>query len=479
MNADRPRRMRRAALCAVLCIAPASLFAPALAAVFQVDTALDAADTAPGNGLCATALAGAPCSLRAAVQEANALAGADRIELPAGTFALSVAGAGENFAAAGDLDLLDDLVFEGASEAATVLDGNGLDRIFDLRPAAVAVGLGLRQLTLRGGLASGPAEPGGCLRNSASGTVELFRVTFTDCRAGGGGALANAGIVRGAEITFAANMGPAGSEDQAEGGAILNDGPGATLDLRRAAFTGNRGSTGGALHSIGSFSTPPRATVRIEDSSFSANQAQQIGGAVIGNSSTDFTFVNCTFSGNSASLGGAIGNDGGCTFALHHCTITGNSAAIGGGIGEVHFDPGFVELRNTILAGNSASSIGPDCRFRLHSDGGSLIGDLAGCDPTLTATDLSGIEPLLGPLAAPHPLDRFAAHPLLASSPALDSGDPQWCPARDQRGLARPQDGDGNGVATCDRGAIEMAPALVFHDGFEDGAIARWSASAV
>ncbi len=452
-----------------------SAAAPAGAAVFAVQTLLDAPDTAAGDGLCASPLAGAPCTLRAAVQEANALAGPDRIELPAGTLLLSVTGTGENLAATGDLDLLDELEIAGAGESLTIVDGGALDRVLDLRPTAAALALRLRHLTVRGGLTSGSSEPGGCLRNAASGTVDLYRVTFTDCRSTSGGAIVNAGAVRGVEVTFAANMGPPGDEDRPEGGAILNDGPGSSIDLRRAAFTGNRGGNGGALHSIGSFSTTPRATVHIEDSSFTGNQALQIGGAVIGNSSTDFTFVNCTFSGNSAGLGGAIGNDGGCFFALHQCTITGNSAGIGGGIGEVHFDPGFIELRNTILAGNSASNIGPDCHFRLHSDGGSLIGDLSGCEATLTASDLTGIDPLLDALVAPDPLDRFRAHPLLAGSPALDSGDPLWCAAHDQRGLSRPQDGDSDGTAICDRGAIEMAPTLRFHDGFEDGTSSRWS----
>ncbi len=39
-------------------------------------------------------------------------------------------------------------------------------------------------------------------------------------------------------------------------------------------------------------------------------------------------------------------------------------------------------------------------------------------------------------------------------------------------------DGDEDGATACDRGAIEMAPALLFHDGFEDGSPSRWSASA-
>jgi CSLREA domain-containing protein len=58
---------------------------PAQAATFVVNNVGDAGDAAPGNGVCATA--GAVCTLRAAIQEANALAGADTINFniaPAG-----------------------------------------------------------------------------------------------------------------------------------------------------------------------------------------------------------------------------------------------------------------------------------------------------------------------------------------------------------------------------------------------------------
>src|SRR2546425_8188017 len=62
--------------------------APVLAATFTVDSTLDAVDAAPGDGVCATS--GGQCSLRAAIQEANALAGPNTIELPAGTYVLTI-----------------------------------------------------------------------------------------------------------------------------------------------------------------------------------------------------------------------------------------------------------------------------------------------------------------------------------------------------------------------------------------------------
>src|SRR5688572_22952303 len=73
------------------------------AARFRVDSTADAPDLDPGDGVCATAEAA--CSLRAAVQEANALPGADRIRVPAGEYVLTLAGRLEDAAATGDLDL--------------------------------------------------------------------------------------------------------------------------------------------------------------------------------------------------------------------------------------------------------------------------------------------------------------------------------------------------------------------------------------
>ena len=64
------------------------------AAIFVVDTTADTQDASPGNGACADA--GGMCSLRAAITEANALAGADVITLPAGTYTQSLTAANED-----------------------------------------------------------------------------------------------------------------------------------------------------------------------------------------------------------------------------------------------------------------------------------------------------------------------------------------------------------------------------------------------
>src|SRR5881394_2387789 len=106
------------------------------AATFVVNTTADTADAVPGDGFCADS--GGACSLRAAVQEANALAGPDTIQLGAATYVLSGA-AGDDVAVSGDLDITGDLTLTGAGTAGTIIDGGGVDRVLDIDPSGVGV----------------------------------------------------------------------------------------------------------------------------------------------------------------------------------------------------------------------------------------------------------------------------------------------------------------------------------------------------
>ncbi len=103
---------------------------PAAAASFVVNSTVDARDANAGDGICATGTG--VCSLRAAIEETNALAGADSIRLPAATFLLTL-GNGDDDARRGDFDITDTVSITGSGEAFTILDGNGVDRLFDVR----------------------------------------------------------------------------------------------------------------------------------------------------------------------------------------------------------------------------------------------------------------------------------------------------------------------------------------------------------
>jgi len=48
-------------------------------------------------------------------------------------------GADEDAAATGDLDVTGDLEIDGAGAAATVIDGNAIDRVLDIDPAGAGL----------------------------------------------------------------------------------------------------------------------------------------------------------------------------------------------------------------------------------------------------------------------------------------------------------------------------------------------------
>jgi hypothetical protein len=91
-----------------------------LLSTFTVDSTSDTIDVNPGDGVAEDA--GGLTTLRAAIMEANALDGDDRIYLSAETYSLSISGTGEQAAASGDLDITDSddgLTIIGAGSTAT------------------------------------------------------------------------------------------------------------------------------------------------------------------------------------------------------------------------------------------------------------------------------------------------------------------------------------------------------------------------
>jgi hypothetical protein len=69
--------------------------------------------------------------------------------------------------------------------------------------------------------------------------------------------------------------------------------------------------------------------------------------------------------------------------------------------------------------------------------------------------DQPNTQPQLGPLQNNGGLT--ATHLPEPGSPAIDHGTNKNCPPQDQRGVARPQESDGQGAILCDVGAVEVA----------------------
>ncbi|MCK6527264.1 right-handed parallel beta-helix repeat-containing protein [Myxococcota bacterium] len=458
--------------------------APALAATFSVTTTGDTVDASPGDGVCAD-VTGA-CSLRAAVMEANALAGADSVRMPAGTVTFTLAGASEDYATTGDLDVRDDLTVYGAGPGSTIVDAAGLDRIFH---GISDVDLRVDGMTLTGGYATSAATPtyGGAIwmydyPNAGNLTVtnsEFLGNTVYDTGNAWGGAIAKTsyGSLYLSEVTFSGNAATGSGNDL--GGAVKG-GYYTTTVMEDCSFTGNQADYGGAI-SLNGDSEIYDITVADNTATADGGGIQLgyfdhfiVGSAVYGNwagntgggiavSSANLLFENSTLSGNMAGIrsGGAHVSYG--WLGLIHATVAYNRAsgfANSGGIWLVDGSTG--EATNSILALSNGTTL-PDCRGTFTSHGHNIVGVANGaggnvCGGFTAPGDQVGtytlpVNPRLLPLA--YNGGSTKNHGLRRTSPAIDAGDDSLSLGDDQRGVARPRDGDGDGVAICDVGAHE------------------------
>ena len=94
---------------------------------FQVNTLADGVDANVNDDKCLTA--GGLCTLRAAIQQANALPASYEIVLPPGNHVLSIPGTGENLGATGDLDIDPPIEIRAPGAGATTVSGGRLDRV--------------------------------------------------------------------------------------------------------------------------------------------------------------------------------------------------------------------------------------------------------------------------------------------------------------------------------------------------------------
>jgi hypothetical protein len=99
-----------------------------LLSTFKVNTTLDTVATNLNTGKDASR----HISLPSAIMAANTKPKSDTIILPAGTYALAIAGAGEDNAATCDLDIHGSLTIKGAGANSTTIDANSLDRVFQI-----------------------------------------------------------------------------------------------------------------------------------------------------------------------------------------------------------------------------------------------------------------------------------------------------------------------------------------------------------
>lgn len=410
---------------------------PVRAQTFIVDDEEDRIDWVHGDGFCRTNLYS--CTLRAAIQEANALPGQQTIALGAGEHLTQIDGADEDAAATGDLDVTDDLVIEGSGATTTTVQASTADRIFDV---AEGVNLTLSDVTVFGGLTF---DVGAGLRAREGAFVFLARTVFDRNQAvdAGGGVALVADTPGGAtllayESRFVQNIaGVPASEVPGVGGAIHASGR-SSVYLLDSWLDRNIADHAPALYSDFGPVTIERSTItghESEDATLWLSNVQPV------------RIENSTIANNRSQLAILFFTSDGET-AIQNATITGNAAQFT--ILDYYDTYGTVELRNSVLF-NSATE--RECGGVASLGHNAHPPGDAGACLFGSATDIIVIDPLLGSLAdnGGHTLTRMP----LPGSPLRDAGDDAGCPALDQRATDRPQDGDGDGVAHCDIGAVE------------------------
>jgi CSLREA domain-containing protein len=421
-------------IAAVILAAGASV---ARGATFTIDDTADLVDQTPGDGVCATVAT--TCTLRAAIQEANALPGKDDIVVKddlVGNITLTIPGAGEDAAATGDLDITEDVDMNGIRPlgpdygATTGVDGGGLDRIFHVLPGVSARIYGFAILN---GIV-GPGENGGGILNE--GALDGF-ILVSQCSAGGdGGGLYNSGT---AETTARYRLNTAGGR----GGAIANVG---TLllerDLYYASIARNSAPSGGGIYNAGTL-TANAISVMENDATAGA------GGGLLNDAGGTAHLANLTFGANTATSGGeGIDNAGSADLAYvtvnAHATLGTRNDDGAGATTSVH-----------------ATILGDACTGSITSGGYDITA--AGCALTgALGSDQIGIDPELeshAACAARHLGDVCPHYRPQRGSPAIDAGDPANC----KDGFGAPLSADQDAVqrptgSVCDVGAIESTP---------------------
>ena len=453
-----------------LVIAFLALSSNALALEIKVTKLSDSAD-----GAC-----DADCSLREAINLANATPGEHSIRLDEGIYQLGIGNATSPYLFSKELEVTGRVTIAGAGRGKTLIKGiirwiksswvgypEGNSRIFIVADTA---SLNLRSLTLADGL-MGTFDHfiRGCAIYN-KGKLTLYDVRLTNNRCSDsygdteGGAIFNEGDLSIKWSEFIGNSLSSGDTHNAWGGAIYNSGK---LLVRDTAFIDNKAVSddvigwGGALYNAGE--------ADIGRSLFNHNMGQWQGAAIMNAEGAKIILSNSTLSGNTSPSWQpttVIKNEG--VMAVYNITMASNYNSDG------IVNSGDLTVRNSILLGgqeeefeyylSSCVNIGHNYKF---TSSGLLTGnstyfyniygnEKSACKADILVEDAQTFKTILAPLARNGA--RLYTHALLPGSPAIDAGTSK-CLTQDQRGFARPQDGNGDGNAVCDLGAYEVTPA--------------------
>ena len=427
-------------------MAAAALAASRLpAATLVVNSAIDFHDAVPGDGKCETGVGNGVCTLRAAIEEAEALAGPDTIKFSAAfpsptTFLLTL----------GHLEISTDLTITGNGAAKTLIDGDAgvtNDRVF-LLTGGSDFAVTISSVTIRNGTSTG----GGGGIYVSSGSLVLSNVTVSANTADSGGGIASDVALTLDHCTVG------GNSAITQGGGIFMSG---LVNLTATATTISGNSTAGTGGGI-------FGSALLDSCTISGNIASGNGGGIV--AGFGVAAVNTTIAGNqSQASGGGVFVSVGFpnlftpTFYGYNATITSNQCGVAqSGCGIFESQDSEALIANSIVALNYRPSklgnVADDCNG-VHTLGYNLIQTASTCGIFGSGSgDQFNLDPDVGPLQDNGGPTQTVA--LLDTSLAIDGGNPLGCYGgsagiltTDQRGFPRPIG------RRCDIGAYEFGSA--------------------
>jgi CSLREA domain-containing protein len=417
--------------------------------------------------------------------------GYDTITLEYGTYELTLMGI-EDAGLAGDLDIYPpgsgatsrsiqspsgpapDITIQGEPTSFSIIDANSIDRVFQIHSG---ISVRLQNLRMQNGYTNVSDPSGGGIYNGGSLTLDYASIVFSTAGlAGDGGGIYNHGELTLVTVGIFSNttVDSSTATDVGDGGGIYNEGTIFANDSSLIGnITGNSTGAGEAGAGAGIYNaavgniTLNRVSVYMNLCG-QTNANHGVDGGGIFNEGT-LTMNTSTISTNRAGSvlpgsgdyyggsGGGIANMTTGTITITDSTIAKNAAGGSSGSGTsaaggLLNSGGSVIMGNSILADNTAG-YDRDCSGSILSAGHNLIEFVSSCSINGDTTgNITGQDPKLASIDTYYSLNFV--HRLLFGSPAIDAG-PTSCIYIDQRHLSRPQDGDGDGTATCDIGAYE------------------------
>jgi CSLREA domain-containing protein len=305
---------------------------------FVVNSTRDAGDSNPGDAVCRTAVSATECTLRAAIEEADAWAGVDMItfNIPDGPFIISPGSV---------LPVItEDAIIDGTTQPGylpritmVTLDGSGLGPPMTLDGLTVAMGINVKIKGL-----SITEFPDNGIVNRGMLTLEKMVISRNhgDGLGSGGGSAVLPVSILDSDFTDNGSAGISADKNDVtiQGGTISGNRGGIGASNGSLAVTGTQilNNVNSALIYFGGIGLY-LSNARIDDAIIDGNDSHNYGGGIDFLSDGNQTLIvsDSTISNNIAYHAGGIEVQGG-TARLNHATLIDNIARIDGGAVRVH-----------------------------------------------------------------------------------------------------------------------------------------------